>query len=334
MNIHEKYINRCIQIGKNAAPSAYPNPNVGCCIVYKDCIIGEGFTSAYGGSHAEVNAINSVENKELLKASTLYVTLEPCSHFGKTPPCADLILKYKIPYIYIGIKDPNPRVSGNGIKRLEECGIKVKVGVLSKKCKEHHKIFLTNIKEKRPYIVLKWAESSDSFIAPLKKKITKPVWLSNEYSRQLSHKLRTEFDCILVGSKTIISDNPMLNSRDWYGESPKIAVINKANDLDKNLNIFKTTSEVIIIDEKCIDFTQNIAKQICYYLISKGISRLLVEGGSQTINTFIKEDLWDEIKVFKSPLEIKEGIKAPKINLQTKNKKEIIKDNLVTYLNN
>ena len=216
----------------------------------------------------------------------------------------------------------------------EECGIKVKVGVLSKKCKEHHKIFLTNIKEKRPYIVLKWAESSDSFIAPLKKKITKPVWLSNEYSRQLSHKLRTEFDCILVGSKTIISDNPMLNSRDWYGESPKIAVINKANDLDKNLNIFKTTSEVIIIDEKCIDFTQNIAKQICYYLISKGISRLLVEGGSQTINTFIKEDLWDEIKVFKSPLEIKEGIKAPKINLQTKNKKEIIKDNLVTYLNN
>ena len=334
MNIHEKYINRCIQIGKNAAPSAYPNPNVGCCIVYKDCIIGEGFTSAYGGSHAEVNAINSVENKELLKASTLYVTLEPCSHFGKTPPCADLILKYKIPYIYIGIKDPNPRVSGNGIKRLEECGIKVMVGVLSKKCKELHKIFLTNIKEKRPYIVLKWAESSDSFIAPLKKKITKPVWLSNEYSRQLSHKLRTEFDCILVGSKTIISDNPMLNSRDWYGESPKIAVINKANDLDKNLNIFKTTSEVIIIDEKCIDFTQNIAKQICYYLISKGISRLLVEGGSQTLNTFIKEDLWDEIKVFKSPLEIKEGIKAPKINLQTKNKKEIIKDNLVTYLNN
>ena len=202
MNIHEKYINRCIQIAKNAIPLAYPNPAVGCCIVHKNSIIGEGYTSEYGGSHAEVNAINSVRNKDLLTECSLYVTLEPCSHFGKTPPCSDLILKYKIPRVFIGIKDPNPKVSGKGIKKLKENGVHVEVDLLTEECKNHHKIFLTNITKKRPFIILKWAETADGYIAPAEKKIAKPVWISNKYSQQLSHKLRSEFDCILAVSYT------------------------------------------------------------------------------------------------------------------------------------
>ena len=240
MNIHEKYINRCIQIAKNAIPLAYPNPAVGCCIVHKKSIIGEGYTSSYGGSHAEVNAISSVRNKDLLTECSLYVTLEPCSHFGKTPPCSDLILKYKIPRVFIGIKDPNPKVSGKSIKKLKENGVHVEVDILAKECKNHHKIFLTNIIKKRPFIILKWAETSDGYIAPEKKNIAKPLWISNEHSRQLSHKLRSEFDCILVGSKTIIDDNPRLNIRDWPGKYPKIVVLNRKNNLDKKLNVFKT----------------------------------------------------------------------------------------------
>ena len=333
MNIHEKYINRCIQIAKNAIPSAHPNPSVGCCIVHDNIIIGEGFTSSYGGSHAEVNAINSVKNKELLKSASLYVTLEPCSHFGKTPPCAELIIKFKIPKVYIGIKDPNPKVSGNGIKRLEKSGVDIKVGILSEKCEVHHKIFLINIIKKRPYIVLKWAQSADGFIAPRNKSINKPIWISNKYSRQVSHKLRAELDCILVGSKTIKDDNPKLNTRDWNGKSPKVAIINRKDNLNRDLEIFNTNSEVIIVDEKCIDFNKNIALQICEHLKSNGISSLIVEGGAKTLNTFIKENLWDEMKVFKSPTNIKNGVKAPLIGDCKSTEVEIAEDKLITYIN-
>ena len=333
MNIHEKYINRCIQIAKNAIPLAYPNPAVGCCIVHKKSIIGEGYTSSYGGSHAEVNAISSVRNKDLLTECSLYVTLEPCSHFGKTPPCSDLILKYKIPRVFIGIKDPNPKVSGKSIKKLKENGVHVEVDILAKECKNHHKIFLTNIIKKRPFIILKWAETSDGYIAPEKKNIAKPLWISNEHSRQLSHKLRSEFDCILVGSKTIIDDNPRLNTRDWPGKSPKIVVLNRKNNLDKKLNVFKTGSEVLIIDEKTIDYNKNIAEQTLMYLKSKDIYSVIVEGGAQTLNTFLKENLWDEIKVFKSQKKLVSGTNAPEIKLLSNNEEKIKGDTLITYLN-
>ena len=333
MNIHEKYINRCIQIAKNAIPLAYPNPAVGCCIVHKNSIIGEGYTSAYGGSHAEVNAISSVRNKDLLTECSLYVTLEPCSHFGKTPPCSDLILKHKIPRVIIGIKDPNPKVSGKGIKKLKENGVHVEFNILEEACENHHKIFLTNITKKRPFIILKWAETSDGYIAPERKYIAKPIWISNEHSRQLSHKFRSEFDCILVGSKTIIDDNPRLNNRNWPGKSPKVVVLNRKNNLDKNLNIFKTGSEVLIIDNKTIDYNKNIAKQICVYLKSKEISSIIVEGGAQTLNTFINENIWDEIKVFKSNKRLGNGINAPEIKLLSNNEEKIKGDTLITYLN-
>lgn len=334
MNIHEKYINRCIQIAKNAIPLAYPNPAVGCCIVHKKSIIGEGYTSSYGGSHAEVNAISSVRNKDLLTECSLYVTLEPCSHSGKTPPCSDLILKYKIPRVFIGIKDPNPKVSGKSIKKLKENGVHVEVDILAKECKNHHKIFLTNIIKKRPFIILKWAETSDGYIAPEKKNIAKPLWISNEHSRQLSHKLRSEFDCILVGSKTIIDDNPRLNTRDWPGKSPKIVVLNRKNNLDKKLNVFKTGSEVLIIDEKTIDYNKNIAEQTLMYLKSKDIYSVIVEGGAQTLNTFLKENLWDEIKVFKSQKKLVSGTNAPIIQSINFSEKKIVNDRLITYCNN
>ena len=333
MNIHENYINRCVQIAKNAIPSAYPNPAVGCCIVHNEIIIGEGYTSKYGGSHAEVNAINSVQNKKLLSKSSLYVTLEPCSHFGKTPPCSDLILKYNIPRVYIGINDPNPKVSGKGVKKLKENGVYVEVNILENICKNHHKIFLTNITKKRPFIILKWAETANGYIAPKEKKIAEPIWISNEYSRQLSHKFRSEVDCILVGSKTIFDDNPRLNNRNWPGKSPKVVVLNRKNNLNKNLNIFKTGSEVLIIDNKTIDYNKNIAKQICVFLKSKEISSIIVEGGAQTINTFLNENIWDEIKVFKSNKKLENGINAPKIKLLSNSEEKIKGDTLITYLN-
>ena len=334
MNIHEKYINRCIQIAKNAIPLAYPNPAVGCCIVHKNNIIAEGYTSEYGGSHAEVNAINSLKNKDLLSECSLYVTLEPCSHFGKTPPCSDLILKYKIPRVFIGIKDPNPKVSGKGIKKLKENGVHVEDEILAKECKNHHKIFLTNITKKRPFITLKWAETADGYIAPKEKKNTKPVWISNKYSQQLSHKLRSEFDCILVGSKTIIDDDPSLNTRQWHGRSPKVVVLNRKNNLDKNLNVFKTGSEILIIDNKTISNNKNITKQICKFLKSNNISSIIVEGGAQTLKTFLKENMWDEIKVFKSNKKLVNGINAPIIQLEKSSEKNIMGDKLITYHNN
>ena len=333
MNIHENYINRCVQIAKNAIPLAYPNPAVGCCIVHDDLIIGEGYTSKYGGSHAEVNAISSVRNKNLLSKSSLYVTLEPCSHFGKTPPCSDLILKYNIPRVYIGINDPNPKVSGKGVKKLKENGVHVEVNILPEICKNHHKIFLTNITKKRPFIILKWAETADGYIETKKKKIAQPIWISNEYSRQLSHKFRSEIDSILVGSKTIIDDNPRLNTRNWPGKSPKIVVLNRKNNLDKKLNIFKTDSEVLIIDEKIIDYNKNIVEQTLKYLKSKKIYSVIVEGGAQTLNTFLKENLWDEIKVFKSKKKLVNGTSAPVIQSSRFSEEKIVDDKLITYFN-
>ena len=188
MKIHQKYIERCIELAKNGLVKAMPNPSVGAVIVYENQIIGEGFTSAYGGAHAEVNAIRSVKDKSLLGKSTLYVSLEPCSHHGKTPPCCDLILDYKIPNVIIGTVDSNEKVAGNGIKKLIEAGVNVTVGILEKECRTSNIRFFTFHEKKRPYIILKWAESQDGYIAPKTKKEQKPVWITNEFSRQLVHK--------------------------------------------------------------------------------------------------------------------------------------------------
>ena len=334
MNIHEKYISRCIELGKLGIGNTYPNPSVGSCIVYNNKIIGEGYTSRPGKNHAEINAINSVKIKSQLKESTLYVTLEPCSHHGKTPPCTNEIIKNKIPRVIIGTLDPHTEVSGKGIKQLEEAGIEVVLGVLENECKNHHKRFLTFINKKRPYIILKWAETNDGFIAPKTKNEIKPVWISNRHSRQLVHKWRSEEQCLIVGRKTISEDNPKLTTRDWDGRDPIVVIISKDNNLNANSNVFNSKAEKIIISNEIIDFKKPIGNQITKLLYNRNIISAIVEGGAKTLQTFINENLWDEIRKFKSPLNFKNGTKAPIVNIKPRNKTLIIQDKLLVIYNN
>ena len=242
MNNHEFYIKRCLQIAKNGIGTSRPNPSVGAVIVCDQKIIGEGFTSNYGQNHAEVNAVNAVKNKDLLKEATIYVTLEPCSHFGKTPPCADLLIKHQFNKVVIGVVDANNLVAGKGIDRLKKAGIQVVVGVLEDECKAHHKRFFTVQEKKRPYIILKWAETKDGFTAPLTKNEQKPIWISNKISQQVVHKFRSEEQAILVGTNTVVADNPKLNIRSWSGNNPVRIV------LDRNLRIPKKDKLSIILN--------------------------------------------------------------------------------------
>ncbi|NRD23397.1 bifunctional diaminohydroxyphosphoribosylaminopyrimidine deaminase/5-amino-6-(5-phosphoribosylamino)uracil reductase RibD [Winogradskyella litoriviva] len=313
MTTHETYIKRCLQIAKNGLGTTRPNPMVGAVIVHNDLIIAEGYTSAYGGNHAEVNAINAVKDKSLLTKCTLYVTLEPCSHFGKTPPCSDLIVKHKIPNVVIGCIDDNPEVAGKGIAKLKASGCNVTVGVLEAECKAHHKRFFTFHNKKRPYIILKWAETTDGFMAPIKKDEKKPVWITNKYSRQLVHKWRAEEQAILVGTNTVIEDNPSLTVRDWSGENPIRVVLDRTSKLNSDYSIFNDEAKTIRVTDKDIDFEKPIAIQIADVLFKQNINSIIIEGGSQTLQTFIDENLWDEARVFIGKTEFKSGIKAPQI---------------------
>jgi len=333
VKIHEKYIKRCIEIAKNGLGTTRPNPMVGCVIVHKNTIIGEGFTSPYGGNHAEVNAIESVKDKALLKKATLYVTLEPCSHFGKTPPCSDLIIKYDIPNVVIGIIDSNSKVSGQGIAKLKAAGCHVIMNVLEEECKQHHKRFFTFHNKKRPYIILKWAQTVDGFIAPESKNEKKPIWITNEYSKQLVHKWRAEEQAILIGTNTAIEDNPSLTTRHWKGTNPIRIVIDRTNKLSKTLNVFDNNSETIIISEENINFNQPIAEQICDILHANNINSVIIEGGRQTLQTFIDENIWDEARVFTGNKTFNNGVEAPKLKGRLISKEQILNDSLKIYIN-
>ena len=330
---HDIYIRRCIEIANNGLGSTRPNPMVGSIIVHNNKIIGEGYTSSYGNNHAEVNAIKSVINKDLLKEATLYVTLEPCSHFGKTPPCSDLIIKHQIPQVVIGCIDDNQKVAGKGIKNLKDSGCKVIVGVLENECKNHHKRFFTFHNKKRPYIILKWAETFDGFIAPETKKEQKPVWISNEYSRQLTHKWRAEEQAILVGTNTVIQDNPSLTTRDWVEQNPIRVVIDRENKLSKAYRIFNKKSETITITKNDIDFSEHVSKQICDLLYSKNINSVIIEGGRKTLQTFIDENLWDEARLFKGSTCFESGIESPVIIGKLISEEKISTDTLKIYKN-
>ena len=333
MNIHEKYIKRCIEIAKNGRGTAAPNPSVGCVIVSHDSIIGEGFTSPFGGNHAEVNAIESVKDKTLLKKATLYVTLEPCSHFGKTPPCANLIIDSKIPKVVIGTIDTHSKVSGEGIAKLKEAGCDVIVGMLQDECKLHHRRFLTFHDKKRPYIILKWAESIDGFIAPIDKAERKPIWITNDISRQLVHKWRSEEQAILVGTNTVIEDNPSLTVRSWTGKNPIRIVIDRTNKLSKSLSIFNAAAETITISKNEVPFNENLAANICTHLYSKNIQSVIIEGGTKTLQTFIDENLWDEARVFIGSHKLNKGIKGPNFPFQPRSERAILNDTLKIYFN-
>ena len=320
------YIQRALQIAKSGLGYTRPNPMVGSVIVVDNTIIGEGFTSQYGGNHAEVNAINSVADQSLLKKATIYVTLEPCSHYGKTPPCSDLIIHHQIPNIVIGCVDDNPEVAGKGIKRLMEAGRNVRVGVLETECKAHHKRFFTFHNKKRPYIILKWAESIDGFIAPKTKDEQKPVWITNSYSRQLVHKWRAEEQAILVGTTTVIKDNPTLNVRDWTGQNPTRIVLDRNGLLSNEYAIFNTDAETIT-------FKDHSAKAICDHLYKENINSIIIEGGSKTLQLFIDANLWDEARVFKGQVRFYDGIAAPKLKGEQFSIKTIENDSVITYRN-
>ena len=323
MKIHEIYINRCIELAKNGLGTTYPNPLVGCVIVHKNKIIGEGWHQKAGEPHAEVIAINAVKDKSLLPKSTIYVSLEPCSHFGKTPPCCDLIIKHQIQNVVIGTIDPNSKVAGNGIKRLIESGKNVIVGILENQCKELNKRFFTFHQKKRPYIILKWAESEDGFIAPEHKDKKEPVWITNQYSRQLVHKWRSEEQAILVGTQTVLDDNPKLDVRDWTGKNPTRIVLDRTGKITNDYFVKDLMTKTIIITQQenftstenlvyeNVIFDFELSAKICAILYKHDLQSVIIEGGRQTIQTFIDNNLWDEARVFKGTVIINKGTKAP-----------------------
>lgn len=336
-----------MQIAKNGIGISRPNPSVGAVIVHENKIISEGFTSVYGDNHAEVNAVNSVKNVAVLRESTIYVTLEPCSHQGKTPPCADLLVKHQFKKVVIGCVDSNSLVAGKGIERLKNAGIDVEVGILEKECREHLKRFFTVHEKNRPFIILKWAQTADFFMAPETKIQQKPIWISNQYSQQLVHKFRTQEHAILVGTNTVLSDNPKLNVRNWSGENPIRIVIDKELKTPKNLFVYDETVKTIFITsftnsnqkstEKLvfegINFDANMAKQICDILQKHRIQSLIIEGGTKTVQTFIDENLWDEAYVFTSDKSFKNGLKSPVLEAEIQSEIQIKNDILKTYRN-
>ncbi len=333
MKIHEKYISRCIELAKNGLGTTYPNPLVGSVIVYENKIIGEGWHKKSGESHAEVNAINSVKDKSLLNKATIYVSLEPCSHFGKTPPCSDLIIKNKIPNVVIGTVDPNIKVAGNGIKKLVEAGCNLTVGILEEKCNDLNKRFFTFHEKKRPYVILKWAESKDGYIAPKTKLEQKPVWITNEFSRQLVHKWRSEEQAILVGTQTVIDDNPRLDVRDWSGNNPVRIVLDQNNRIPKESHIFDNLAKTMVLSAREIDYSRKIAIQITNFLFENNLQSVIIEGGRQTLQTFIDENLWDEARVFKGNAVFENGTKAPVLNSNQVKKYSIAKEKLLIFRN-
>ena len=317
---YELLMQRCVAIGNSALGHTYPNPNVGA-LIYKDGkIISEGYTGSSGQNHAEINAIENINDKKYLENSTMVVTLEPCSHYGKTPPCTKKIIESKIKTVIIGCKDPNLLVNGSGIDQLINNNIDVKVGVLENECLELHKRFFTFQTKKRPYIILKWAETDDGLISPKHKNNNRPYWISNDVSRQYVHKWRSQEHAILVGSKTVDFDNPQLNSRNWDNNSPIKIVIGNPKIKSKDTLYIHNGNDLNI-------------KNITNFLHKKNIQSVLVEGGNKTLKTFIENNLWDEARVFKSKNKLKKGVLAPKIN-GTKFYEENIKDDNLKIIRN
>lgn len=330
-------------MARNGLGTTYPNPLVGSVIVHNGEIIGEGWHQKAGEAHAEVNAVNSVQDKSLLSEATIYVSLEPCSHFGKTPPCCDLIIHHKIPNVVVGTVDPFAKVAGNGIRKLVEAGKNVTVGILEDDCNELNKRFFTFHQKKRPYIILKWAESQDGYIAPLHKDEQKPVWISNTYSRQLVHKWRSEEQAILAGTQTVIDDNPKLNTRDWSGNDPIRIVLDRTGRIPDNAAVKDGSVKTIIFTEaenmqnttslffeNCI-FDTKLPHTIMATLYRHDIQSLLIEGGRQTLQLFIDAGLWDEARVFKGAIMLNEGVKAPAIKGTVINRQQIMNDELLIF---
>lgn len=328
VNIHEKYIKRCIELAKNGLGTTYPNPMVGSVIVLNDTIIGEGWHKKAGEAHAEVNAINSVKDKSLLKDATIYVSLEPCSHFGKTPPCANLIVERGIKNVVIGVVDANSKVSGRGVQYLKNNACNVIVGVLEEECYNLNKRFFTFHTKKRPFIILKWAETKDGFIDKLRDETSEntPNWISNEYSQQYVHKMRAEEQAILVGTTTALNDNPSLTVRSWSGKNPIRIILDRTLKIPNDYNLLSDGIKTIVFSEvkrmidtginvifEQIEFNKNVPQQICEILYKYEIQSVIIEGGKQTLESFIDANLWDEAYKFIGDVYFEKGLVAPKL---------------------
>lgn len=355
-------MSRCIELAKNGLGTTYPNPLVGSVLVYNNLIIGEGWHYKAGEAHAEVHAItNSKTNtnalkivqttaitshQQLLEKASLYVSLEPCSHTGKTPPCADLIITSGIKNVIIGCVDPNPKVAGKGILKLQNAGCKITQGVLEEQCKTLNKRFFTFQNKKRPFIFLKWAQTTDGYIAPITKDKKQPVWISNIYSRQQVHQLRAQEQGIVIGTTTALVDSPSLTTRQWAGTSPTRLVIDKNLKIPKTAAIFNDKAPTIIITQvkqeniqqthityEYITFEKNLALQICTIAHKHNLQSIIIEGGAKTLQTFIDEDIWDQAHVYTGKMSLENGIKAPIFNAKLHIRKSIKDTSLCIYKN-
>ncbi|QOW09022.1 bifunctional diaminohydroxyphosphoribosylaminopyrimidine deaminase/5-amino-6-(5-phosphoribosylamino)uracil reductase RibD [Kaistella flava (ex Peng et al. 2021)] len=337
---HEIYMQRCIDLAKKALGKTYPNPLVGCVIVHNDEIIGEGFHEKAGQPHAEINAINSVKNPELLKESTIYVSLEPCAHFGKTPPCANKIVEISFRKVVIGTLDSHDKVNGKGKQIIEDAGIEVISGVLEKECQELNKRFFTFHQKHRPFIILKWAESGDGFLD----KDFKPTQIGNPLTKQFVHQLRSQEHAILVGTNTALIDNPSLTTREIVGRNPVRILIDFDLKVPTDFNLYNDEAETIVFNsvketvEGNITFIkiekENFLENLMKKLVEQQIQSVIIEGGRFTLQQFIDQNLWDETMIIKNEnLQLLNGTKAPEFNFEKFETKQF-RDNTIEFYKN
>ncbi len=329
METHEFYMHRCIELAKQGLGKVAPNPLVGSVIVHEGKVIGEGYHREYGKAHAEVNAIHSVKDPSLLQQSILYVNLEPCCHHGKTPPCTDLIIQHKIPHVVIGAVDPFDAVAGKGISKLRNNGVKVDVGIQKPASMRVNRRFFTFHQKKRPYIILKWAQTADAFIDIERLPATpaRPTWITSEKLRMLVHKWRTEEQAIMVGTITALKDNPRLNVRDWTGPNPVRIVLDENLTLSSSLHLFDNSQNTLVFNQLTnkkennttwikTDFSHpDFLTNILHELYNLQIQSLIIEGGQKLLTAFISKQIWDEARIFQGSKFFEKGLRAPTLPL-------------------
>lgn len=327
VEVENKYMARCISLARGGAGCVAPNPMVGAVVIHQGKIIGEGYHRKYGEAHAEVNAIASVRDESLLKEATMYVSLEPCSHYGKTPPCAELIIKKQIPRVVIGCLDPFPEVSGRGMRMLREAGVEVVTGVMEKEAWELNRVFMTFQEKRRPYIYLKWAQSADGFMDRLRTDNSSPaVVLSSPETMRRVHRLRADVAAIMVGTQTALLDNPSLTVRHWAGKSPVRVVLDRTLRIPSHYHLFDGTVKTLVftavadaisrenVEYVTIDFSQPVLPQVMHELYIRKLNSLMVEGGATLLGHFLKEGLWDQMLVETAPVSLESGVKAPDLD--------------------
>ncbi|MDA8715379.1 bifunctional diaminohydroxyphosphoribosylaminopyrimidine deaminase/5-amino-6-(5-phosphoribosylamino)uracil reductase RibD [Flavobacteriales bacterium] len=344
MSVHEKYMAKCLELATPGIRAAMPNPSVGAMIVRNHEIIGKGHTQPFGGNHAEVEAFKEIPRCENLSDATLYVTLEPCAHYGNTPPCAELIIQSGIKHVVIGSLDPNARVNGSGLNRLKSCGINVEVGPLKAECELLNKRFYTFHQKKRPYIVLKWAQTTDGFIDKIRKNNERGTqWITQPETKKITHRWRSEEAAIVIGTNTAINDDPNLTVRAASGTNPVRIVLDKDGKLPKNLSLFDGASRTIILSSKKLASTKNyevwninfdnFISEFNNALFANGILSVIVEGGGQLLNSFLLAGVWDEARVLTGNKEFGAGLMAPKISSPSTSIEKFNNDEISYYFN-